>query len=101
MATLVVLIFGLWACDEAVTDLADDTVGQEGAVADVDGLLAGVTEGLSLTSGQTAAVNELAASFGARIGEPGALWRLAPRLVTAWAGLATVREVGRRGSCRM
>jgi Spy/CpxP family protein refolding chaperone len=60
MATLVVVMFGLSACDEAVT--------------------AGVTEGLSLTSGQTAAVNELAASFGARIGEPGALWRLAAEL---------------------
>jgi hypothetical protein len=44
MATLVVVMFGLSACDEAVTDLAEDTVGQEGAVADVDGLLAGVTE---------------------------------------------------------
>lgn len=80
MATLVVLVFGLSACDEAVTDLADRAGGQEVAVGDVDGLLAGVTEGLSLTSGQTAAVNKLAASFGARMREPGALWRLAGEL---------------------
>ncbi|MEJ2151866.1 MAG: hypothetical protein P8Y29_02675 [Gemmatimonadota bacterium] len=47
---------------------------------DADGLLAGVTEGLSLTSGQIAVVNELAASFGERMEEPGALWRLAGEL---------------------
>jgi Spy/CpxP family protein refolding chaperone len=77
---LLALTFGFSACDEAVTDLTDDTLGQEAAVGDVTGLLAGVTEGLSLTSSQTVAVNELAASFGERMGEPGALWRLAGEL---------------------
>jgi len=77
---LVALTFGFSACDEAVTDLADDTVEQEVAITDVRGVLTEVTEGLSLTSTQTAAVNDLAASFSERMGEPGALWRVAGEL---------------------
>jgi Spy/CpxP family protein refolding chaperone len=80
---LVALTFGFSACDEAVTDLADDTVEQEVAITDVRGVLTEVTEGLSLTSSQTSAVNDLAASFSDRMGEPGALWRLAGELRSA------------------
>lgn len=91
VAALVVLVFGLAACDESITDLADDIGGQVVAIGDVDALLTGFTEGLSLTSGQIAAVNELAARFGERRGEPGALWRLAGEL----HGTLTAEQIAR------